>query len=324
MANCYSCKVLLEMDNSSEEHIINNSIGGRLKSRGLLCIRCNSKFGETIDAELEAQIGMFTDLLGIKRERQKKRVKIALRSEEGEVKYVGVKMKPHARLTVKLSEEKEVVLHVEDSEFDKLKTTKEKELSKKSKVDFVAYTELPDKTKYHIQNNLSNTAGEIFFGGDDFFRAIIKISLNYYLSKGYDVGHCADVISVINGERKNDLAYFYFPNPLMYEVHDLKEGEVSHIIHIKGIPERKILYAYVELFNMKNVLIKYNMNYEGPEINDTYAYDLLNGMEMSKDVKIRLGRHHFEILGLISMDTERWHVKKYNRIGKIIEKRQLL
>lgn len=324
MANCYSCKILLERDNSSEEHVINNSIGGRLKSRKLLCIPCNSKFGDTIDAELEAQIGMFTDLLGVKRERSKKRVRIPMRSDDGEIKYVGVKMKPHARLTVEVSEDKKVVLYAEESEFDKLKDAKQRELSKKSKVDFIAYTELPNKTKYHIQNKLSNTAGDIFFGGEDFFRAIIKISLNYYLSKGYDIAYCADVIAVINGERKNDLAYFYFPNPMMYQVHDLNDGEVSHIIHIRGDRERKLLYAYVELFNMQNVLIKYNMNYDGPEINDTYAYDLLNGIEIKKDVKVQLGKHHFEVLDLIARDMRKWHVEKFNRMEKIIEERQLL
>jgi hypothetical protein len=52
MENCYSCGVPFDGTNNSLEHFINNSIGGRWKSRGLLCISCNNMFGSGIDQVL--------------------------------------------------------------------------------------------------------------------------------------------------------------------------------------------------------------------------------------------------------------------------------
>jgi 5-methylcytosine-specific restriction endonuclease McrA len=65
MENCYSCGVLFDETNNSLEHIINNSIGGRWRSKWLLCKDCNDKFGGSIDRVLDKQLGMITDYLMI-------------------------------------------------------------------------------------------------------------------------------------------------------------------------------------------------------------------------------------------------------------------
>src|SRR5689334_22818848 len=53
---CYRCNATLTDDNSSLEHILPNALGGRLKSRALLCKPCNSKCGDTIDAAVINQL----------------------------------------------------------------------------------------------------------------------------------------------------------------------------------------------------------------------------------------------------------------------------
>ena len=52
MPHCYLCGVLLDKSNSSVEHIIPNALGGDLKSRQLLCKKCNSDIGHQADSEL--------------------------------------------------------------------------------------------------------------------------------------------------------------------------------------------------------------------------------------------------------------------------------
>lgn len=323
MNNCYSCNVLLDDKNISEEHIINNSIGGRRKSTRLLCKACNEKFGGTIDRTLQEQLGGFTDLLGVGRQRKKENVRIAMKADDGTIKYVGPKLKPLNRLSYTLPGNKTVVLYAPEDKFEELKEKKIAELSKKFKVDFVPYTELPDKTTYHIQNALSNEEFDIGFGGPEFFRSVSKMAVNYYLWKDYDIKYCRDVIAVINGEKENTIAYFYYPKEVHYQIHTLAKDEVSHIIHIRGDQSRKMLYAYVELFSMQNVLVKFDMNYDGPEINDTYCLDLLNGIEIKKDVTIKLGKHHFEILHLIAREGQKERQSKYRRIELFIQKIQM-
>lgn len=69
--NCYVCDVELIKENETEEHIILNAIGGKLKSKKLICKVCNSNFGGRIDDSLAKQLNPIANLLNIKRERGK-------------------------------------------------------------------------------------------------------------------------------------------------------------------------------------------------------------------------------------------------------------
>ena len=321
---CYSCNEPLNFGNSSKEHIIHNFLGGRLSSYKLLCKPCNERFGNTIDKELEQQIGMFTHHLGVSRQRNNNvNVKLPLISKDGEIRYVGKKLRPLNELTYLIAEKK-IVLHENDENFEKTKNRKQKELEKKYKVSYSEYIKPPNnKEKYHIQNKLSNEVGDISFGGSDFFRAIAKIGVNYYLHLGYDKKYCANPIIFIKGGMEiNDLAYFYYSTTT--EIHSLDKDEVSHLIHIYGDREAKILYAYVELFNTENAIIVFDRNYDGPNINETFIYDLINNRPIEKKVQVPLRRHHFDILGLIEKSCIHLHQKRFNRLETIIEKRQLL
>jgi len=318
---CYSCSEPITKENESEEHIINNSLGGRLKSPRLLCIDCNSGYGDTIDAELEQQIGMFTDHLGIKKQRKGGSPRLKMTAEDGEVKYVGSKLKPLNRLKFGIPD-KDVVLFVDEEKYEKVKNGMQKDLDKKFKTIYAEYTELPTRKQWFVSNKLSREPGHIEFGGREFFRSLAKIALNYYLFKNYDPRYAQSVVDFVKGNKEENIVHFFFPNNQI--IHELKDGEVSHIIHIKGSRQYRVLYAYIELFSMQNVIVVFNMEYEGEDFSDTYCYDLLNGEEIEKIIKIRLTRNHFEALHLISIDSVNEHSNKYNRVLKIIEKRQLL
>lgn len=319
----FGCNNSLNFDNSSKEHIIQNFLGGRLSSYKLLCKACNEGFGNTIDKELEQQIGMFTHHLGISRQRNNNiNVKLPLIAADGELRYVDKKLKPLNELTYQIEGEN-IVLYENDERFEKTKNKKQKELEKKFKVSYSEYIKPPTKKKYHIQNKLSNEVGDISFGGSDFFRAIAKIAVNYYLNMGYDRKFCINPITFIKGGMEiNDIAYFYYSTTT--EIHALVDDEVSHLIHIYGDSKSKILYAYVELFNTENAIIVFDRNYDGPNINETYVYDLINNRPIEKHVNVPLRRHHFDLLGLIEKSCIHIHQNRFNRLETIIEKRQLL
>jgi len=321
---CYSCGDEFTDENRSEEHVINNALGGHLTSNELLCKPCNDGFGHGIDADIEGQLGIFADSLGVKRHRENKnrKVRIEMVSETGELKIVGKKMRPLHELSIDTGDKK-VTLFEDEARYEVLKNRKKKELSKKFKVEDKEYIRQPDKTRYNVKNSLSDKQGNIAFGGSGFFRAAAKMCLNYYLSKGYDIGFCKNVIAFVKGEKKvNDLAYFYYP--AHYQIHDLGAEEVAHIIHIKGDTHYKVLYAYIELFSCHNAVVIFSMDYQGAAISDTYAYDLINSSVMEKAVTMRLPRHHLEIIDLIERDVHPRHLAKFNRLEQIIEKRQLL
>lgn len=68
MSNCYRCGVSLNDENSSQEHIIPNALGGKLKAR-ILCRQCNNRFGDSIDIDLVNELSLLTYYANPKRER---------------------------------------------------------------------------------------------------------------------------------------------------------------------------------------------------------------------------------------------------------------
>ncbi|WEA01817.1 hypothetical protein [Mucilaginibacter sp. SJ] len=247
-----------------------------------------------------------------------------MKSSEGDFKIVGKGLRPHSKLTTILPDGRKITEFVEDSQFKEFIEEKKAQLKKKYSISSERYyEEKPAGEYYKIQNSLSNEEFDIGFGGEDFFRSVIKIAVNFYIKLGYEIEWVQRAISVIRKEAPNEMAYFFYVRPERYEIHNLGENEVSHIIHLRGDKSKRVLYAYVELFNMQNVLIRLNSDYQGPDINKTYAIDLKTGEEMQKDVNIILGRHHFEILHLIGRDNMKEKEARYRRVEKLIEKMQL-
>jgi hypothetical protein len=247
----------------------------------LLCKSCNEKFGSTIDSALNDHLGGLVDHLGVERQREKGHIALALKAADGSVKMVGKQLKPMAKIITRLPGQEPVVEYVPEEEFEKKIAEKKAQVTKKYKIASEAYyTELPPAEPHRLQNSMSSDKVDFGIGGQESFRSMTKMAVNFYLLLKNDIEWVRKAISMIRGEVANEMTYFYYPNPNHHTIHELGNDEVSHIIHIRGIAERKLLYAYVELFNMQNVLIRLNMEYGGPDINETYAFDILSAREL--------------------------------------------
>lgn len=71
---------LAGLENKSEEHIIPNSIGGKIKSYWLLCRNCNSRFGNTIDSDFARSYEDIVAMINLKRDQQKEYIVKNLKS----------------------------------------------------------------------------------------------------------------------------------------------------------------------------------------------------------------------------------------------------
>jgi len=66
---CALCETPITDANDTKEHVIPNSIGGRKKVTGFICISCNTKSGDDWDSELAKQLNPLSLFFGISRER---------------------------------------------------------------------------------------------------------------------------------------------------------------------------------------------------------------------------------------------------------------
>lgn len=67
-ARCYLCDEVITAGNISEEHVIPNALGGRLRSRELLCRPCNARLGHEVDVDLCNYVAPLGVLIGLKRD----------------------------------------------------------------------------------------------------------------------------------------------------------------------------------------------------------------------------------------------------------------
>ncbi|WP_273181329.1 MULTISPECIES: HNH endonuclease [Methylophaga] len=67
--HCLLCDELISTEIDSREHLIPNSIGGKKKVSGFLCVNCNSKSGDSWDSALARQMNPLSLFFRINRDR---------------------------------------------------------------------------------------------------------------------------------------------------------------------------------------------------------------------------------------------------------------
>lgn len=158
-----------------------------------------------------------------------------------------------------------------------------------------------------------------FSGSPGYFRAIAKICVNYYLSKGYPKQYCDTIKSFIRGEHTDQIYQYYAPET--HPVHAPEENEVSHILHIHGSKASGVLYAYIELFNMQNLVYIFSLNYTGEDLDVTYCRDIINNEELAINIQPDLSREQLEQPGTSSSIAEERLFPRFERLMRIIEAR---
>ena len=183
---CYLCGKEITEKNKSEEHIILNALGGRLKSSKLLCVDCNSNFGDKEDAALAKQMEFFATHLNIKRERGDLQ-NIEMTKEDSGVKYLvspdGIPFLKHPivekkecdgklEVEVRANNEKEALAILTNLQRKYPKANFEQCMSAIKKIE-----ERLD-APFHIQ---------LCFGEMKAMLSILKTAVNFYIDKSGDM-----------------------------------------------------------------------------------------------------------------------------------------
>ena len=252
-AICYICGSSLNDNNSSEEHIFLNALGGKLKARNLLCKQCNSVFGDDIDSELARQFNFIANMLNIERDRGKPQSFDAVDCQDGTVyslepggvpilKYPVIKkeiQKTKTRFTIRARDVKQwrAVAKGLKRKYPDIDNNK-------------SLTNIKKERKY-LDNELSF---KIEFGGGKAFRSLCKSAINFYLYKDGNLANIRHLIPYLTGQRddKRIVKPVYFE----YDPIPKKDDEVLHSIILRGDARENLLFAYIELFDFYKVLVK--------------------------------------------------------------------
>ena len=269
--DCYRCDTEITEENESEEHIILNACGGRLKSKYLLCKSCNSLFGNKFDFELAKSTNDIANLLMVKREKGMPQPIDSVRTTTGDkfyLEYGGSLVQAKTHYEIIPEEGNKTRLKIEAKNRRELKKTLIGLNKKYQGIDIEkALNEAQEKRFYYNDSFQVNS----YIGGDGTFKSIAKTAINFFIFKGGESKYIKHLLPYLEGNEKKDIVWMHYPENDIYKP---DKDEVSHVLKIVGDSKEKILYAYVELFNLHCFIIQLNVSYVGIDINSDYVFNI--------------------------------------------------
>ncbi|MFB4472749.1 HNH endonuclease [Virgibacillus sp. SK37] len=313
--NCYVCNSELTKENETEEHIILNAIGGKLKSRSLICKDCNSKFGSRVDNKLAEQLNPICNLLDVKRDRGKpQNVKATYKNKEILIEPGG-KMK----LARAYTHEDGKVVHIESAtEGQAVKALR----GLKRKYPSLNTEELLENAK-RKKEYLDSVSISMNFGGKETTRAICKMAVNFFIFNGGDPKYIKQLLPFILGIEEEAEVYFFYPrSELFYK----NEKDILHTLLLVGDPNHRYLYVYVELFNEFKMVVYLSKEYDEEPIYESYHYNVITNQVFDYSTPVRIQRKDLKKYSTNELDIKRFQERLKSllqRIDKITVDRRI-
>ncbi|MGQ1622859.1 HNH endonuclease (plasmid) [Acinetobacter baumannii] len=315
MNNCALCNIPIIETNQTEEHVIPQAIGGRLKIKNFICRPCNSKFGHSWDCVLADQLAFFSTSLNIKRE--KKLPNYLVKTLEGK-EYL---KQPNGdfllvRPTDEIEKNLDGSLNIK-IEAPNLKIAKDilKKVSKNNNLSNESQIYMLENLKHSITPMNQIIQGEINFGGEEAGRSLVKTALAMAFYMGIDLKQCDLATGYLLQNQEPCFGYFYSRNKDF--IQNRSNDIPFHCVHIKANSELKRVFGYIEYFGAFRVVLSLASNYEGETKEKSYFIDPINNQEI--DLKVELETSDSEIKQIYNYEI--YDLKVYEEaIGRLLDK----
>lgn len=273
MSNCYICQAELNEGNKYTEHIILNAIGGKLKSRDIICKECNDTNGDKMDGQLASALNVFSNFFDVDRDRKSPPAIEAIEKDTGSTVFIDTDDTQTIALTKPTVEESggKVNIHGRFNNKKELKKFLEGVKRKYTELDVDKALSNAEKVSKFIEYEPI----EFSVGGPEHFLSILKTAINFYIFKGMPRSEILHLISVlqVGGAEK----FVSFSNL------DIDTEETAHRIYLKGNKQNKLLFATIDFFSIFSFMVLLNDNYKGDDIEEKYAYDIVNKHEITNE-----------------------------------------
>ncbi|MDQ2098551.1 MAG: HNH endonuclease [Tychonema bourrellyi B0820] len=293
ISECYICNKNIVPKEIYNEHIILNSLGGRLKSKSLICRQCASKL-DKIDAALSRSLNSFGLLLNIPRDRGTNPPILATRTDTGERISLDSGGKPvviKPIITDKLADKEQPSLYISAKDKPQMR---EILTGLKRKYPLLNVEELVNSAVAR-QEDIPPVIINLSFGEEE-FRSVCKMAINFYMYHDGERDLISHLIPYIKDGCENQYVGYYYPDELIAASNSSES--FIHTLYIEGNPQEKILYGYIELYSAFRLIILLSDSYEGDFFQKVYSFNVLSREEMEKEININVSRK--EILNLVN------------------------
>lgn len=321
MFNCALCDVIIDDTNQSDEHIIPQAIGGRLKVKNFICDPCNNKLGYRWDGVLAKQLSFFSTSLNIKRE--KKLPNYRVKTIDG-IEYI---KQPNGDFQLDRP-----IDHVEkqtDGGFNIKIQAKDFETAKNIIKKVCKINNISQDSQIFMLENLKKNIvpmdqlieDEINFGGEEAGKSLVKTALAMAFNMGIDSKQCDLALGYLLENKEPCYGYFYSANKDF--IKNRNNNIPFHCVHIKASSELKRIFGYIEYFGAFRIVLSLASNYEGEFKEKSYFIDPINNQSI--DLNVQLDTDDSEIKKIYNYeiyDTRVFQEAIGNLISKVVKKSQ--
>jgi hypothetical protein len=280
-AACVRCGDPITDANDSREHIIPNSIGGRLKTRGFICVDCNSLSGQAWDGALAEQLNPLCIFFGIVRERGESPAEL-IETTAGErlMHQSGGGFMLEKPVFQETTTEAGKQIKIIARTMDEAKKMLEGVQRKYPSVDPNSF--LKDASISHsYPEGLVRIDQQI--GGEVAGRSIVKTVVAIAHHAGVPI-EASDIALAYLRDLNAEACFGYY-----YEK-DLLTGRPSgipvHCAAVSGNPKTGLLLGYVEYFGVHRAVVCLSKSYDGPRLDYAHGIDPLIGKPVELSVAL--------------------------------------
>ena len=277
---CALCSRPMETDNSSREHVIPNSIGGRKTVRGFICVDCNSKAGATWDHELSMQLKPLCTLLNIRRQRGKPQP-VPLETVKGDAFLVHPDGRIHIPRTDYSEHDREgkKEINIQARSMKDLKKTLLGLGRKYPELDIGRVLQDAAPRRDYLDDPLSIP---LEIGGEHAGRSIVKSCLALASEAGVHLSGCEHAKEYLLHDGEPCFGYYNKTDLVL----NRPDKVFLHCVHVCGDPVTSQVLGYVEYFGFLKIVLCLSSHYDGEPFSRVYAVDPVAGANL--DLRIYL------------------------------------
>lgn len=266
MSKCFVCSTEITEANDSDEHIIPNSIGGKLVIKGFLCRKCNSETGDKWDVELSRQLNVFCLLLGgVSRDREftPSEVFSTISGKKVRLANDGVMSIAHPEY---IREEVDGKIHLSFTSGN-MKQAQQFVRGICKKHPSLNQQELMDS----LVLNKTYLGGDALvfnpeFGNEKSGRSLVKTILAFAAKIGIDPFSCNKAVNYLKGDGEPCYGYYYSNDLVINRAFE----QPAHCIAVHAEPSSEYVIGYLEYFGVWRVISLLSDCYDGQEIKESY------------------------------------------------------
>lgn len=272
MSQCYFCPNKLD---NSDEHIILNSLNGKLHSKEIICSDCNNFFGLKLDSVAKDFFNPillaldFKNAAGIIAENLRGEDDYLLKNDKSIVqrKPKMLTKKLNGKTIVSINGDEKNAIKLFDKQVEKLLKQGHKKIGSIIEKQVV---NVPLRLKVEFKSNVRIDL------------LLNKIAIEFCALNHISTEDTQELASKIRSLDENLENVFYYNSTEDYR--DYKSGEISHYIKLWSVD--KVVYAYVELLNTICAVIILARDYNGSDLNYEYYQDAITGEKLTEFPKV--------------------------------------